>query len=79
MAQLMNTIAGTYERCQSEGVGISRNLIRELALSGTIPTVLVGKNTRLINFDVLMNFLNTGTPEKKPEYNASDIRRIEVR
>lgn len=59
MAQLINTISGTYKRCCDEEIGISRNLIRNLALSGTIPTVQAGKTT-LINYDVLMNYLNTG-------------------
>jgi len=73
----MATIAKTYERCEAEGIGISKNLIRQLVLTRTIPTVRVGKNTHLINYDQLMQFLENGTPQQR---NASDgsIRRIEA-
>lgn len=60
MAQLMNTINGTYERAVKEGFGISKNLLRSLIKSNTIPYVKVGNNQVLINFEVLQNFLITG-------------------
>lgn len=70
----MNTISGTYERCQAENIGISKNLIRQLALNGTIPTVLVGKKTHLINYDILMEYLKTGTVTK--DKSIENIRQL---
>ena len=56
----MGTIRTTFERCKAENIGVSRNFIRELAISGRIPSIMAGK-TRLINFDILMEYLNSGT------------------
>lgn len=77
----MATIGGTFERAQAEGLGLSRNLIRNLALSGEIPTVKVGTNTRLINWYVLMDYLYQGTPPKEDarQKDPGVLRRIEVR
>lgn len=62
----MATIQKTYERCQSEGIGISRNLIRNLAISGEVPCVLAG-TTRLLNYDKLLEYLETGTVKNPPK------------
>jgi hypothetical protein len=74
------TISKTFERCQAENIGISKHLIRSLSASGQIPTIMAGK-TRLINYDVLMEFLNTGSIQravnKTPE--AGGIRPIPER
>ncbi len=79
MEQLMNTINGTYERAVKEGLGISKNLLRSLVKSNTIPYVRVGNNQVLINFSVLQNFLITGTAQP-PELKANgEIRRIPER
>ena len=77
----MATIQRSFERAEAEGLGISRNLIRSLALSGEIPSVHVGNNTRLINWHVLMDYLYAGTQQKKEarKTNPGAIRRIEVR
>ncbi len=72
----MATIARTHERAVHEGLGVSRNLIRELAITETIPTVLVGKNTRLINWDVFVNFLRNGSPQQREQ--PGQIRKINV-
>lgn len=73
----MATIAKTHERCEAEGIGISKNLIRQLVLTRTIPVVRVGKNTHLINWDQLIQFLEDGTPQHRTEDNGS-IRRINI-
>lgn len=63
MGQLMNTINGTFERCKKENIGISKNLIRNLVKSNTISYVQVGNNQVLINFEVLKEYLSTGTTQ----------------
>lgn len=78
MAQLMNTIQGTYDRTVSEGIGISKHAIRMLVLSNQLPSVKLGKGTHLINYNVLLNFLNTGSNDIKPITNDNQIRKIEV-
>ena len=55
----MGTISTTYQRCLAENVGISKHLIRELATSGRIPSIMAG-TTRIISFDVLMEYLDSG-------------------
>lgn len=76
MKQLMNTINGTYERCQMENIGISKNLIRSLVKSGTIPYVRVGSNQVLINFEVLINYLVTGSVDLNETTTANEIRPV---
>ena len=61
MEQLMNTINGTFKRCEREGIGISKNLLRSLVKSNIIPYVRVGNNQVLINFEVLKDYLTAGT------------------
>lgn len=77
----MATIGRTFERAEAEGLGISKNLIRSLAKSGEIPSVLVGNNTRLINFELLLAFLYAeNQPKEGPcKKDPGTIRRIEVR
>ena len=65
------TISKTYERCQAENIGISKHLIRSLAASEQIPSIMAGK-TRLINYDVLMEFLNTGSIQK-PKFMGPEV------
>ena len=77
---VMATIAGTHARSEAEGLGLSKNLIRNLILSGTVKSVKVGKNTRLINWYCLMDFLYGKTAANEteiPEKNV--IRKIEAR
>lgn len=76
MVQLMNTINGTYERAVKEGLGISKNLLRSLIKSNTIPYVKVGNNQVLINFEVLQNFLVTGNATAPQPETAGQIRPI---
>lgn len=76
MAQLMNSIQGTYERCQAENIGLSKNLLRNLIKSDTIPCVRVGKNQVLINYDVLMEYLNTGTVQSTKQKEYGVIRPV---
>lgn len=76
MALLINTINGTYDRCVSENIGISKNLIRSLVSSGQIPVIRAGR-TVLINYDVLMRYLETGSSE--PQTGAGDIKPVPVK
>lgn len=75
----MGSIQSTFERCQAEGIGLSRNFIRNAVLTGQIPSVLTGNRTRLINWSHLMAFIETGTPTKEDQYETGVIRRIEAR
>ena len=79
MEQLMNTINGTYERAVKEGLGISKNLLRSLVKSNTIPYVKVGNNQVLINFSVLQNFLITGNATAPEQKVVGEIRPIPER
>lgn len=79
MTQLMNTINGTFERCQKENIGISKNLIRSMVKSNTIPYVRVGSNQVLINFEVLKNYLSTGTVQTPESRSNREIRPIPER
>lgn len=72
----MATIAKTFERCEAERIGISKNLIRGLAKAGKIPCVLVGESTLLINYDGLIDYLNTGTQQIQTQQNATDKSRL---
>ena len=71
--RLMNTINETERLCQEKDIGISRNHIRYLAKNGLIPSVRIG-NKILINWDKLMEYLNTSTLE--PEKDSDRIRKI---
>lgn len=71
--RLMNTINETARLCQEKDIGISRNHIRYLAKNGLIPSVRIG-NKILINWDKLMEYLNTSTLE--PEKDFDRIRKI---
>ncbi len=68
------TISKTFERCQAENIGISKHLIRQLCASGQIPTIKAG-TTNLINYDLLMEFLNTGTVQR-PEFKAPEVGKV---
>ena len=70
---LMNTINETARLCKEKNIGISRNHIRHLANNGLVPSVKIG-NKILINWDKLMEYLNTSilTPDK--DYGG--IRKI---
>lgn len=70
---LMNTINETAKLCRENNIGVSRNHIRYLASNGLIPSVKIG-NKILINWDKLMEYLNTST--LKPDKNSGVIRKI---
>ncbi|MDD4592241.1 MAG: hypothetical protein PHG06_17715 [Parabacteroides sp.] len=72
------TINKTFERCQAENIGISKHLIRQLASSGQIPSIMAGK-TRLINYDLLLDFLNNGTVQTPQSETAGHIKPIPKR
>ena len=58
------------------GSSVSVNCIRELALSGAVPSVMVGRK-RLINYDALLDYLSTVHTEPKPPVEVGKIRPIE--
>ena len=70
---LMGTINSTYNRANEEGLGISKNLLRSLVKSNTLPHVKVGENQVLINYDVLRAFLFTGSPIVPPEQQPNQL------
>ena len=71
--KLMNTINETARLCKENGIGISRNHLRYLASSGSIPSVKIG-NKILINWDKLIEYLNTNTLD--PIDTSSGIKKI---
>lgn len=73
----MATINDTYKRCVAENIGISKHLIRQLANSGTIPVVKAGRVT-LINFDILMSYLDGDMEQRKETEMAGGIQPIPV-
>lgn len=56
----MNTINQTAKLCKEYNLGISRNMLRQLAHSGQIPCVRCGQSI-LINWDKLLQYLDTNT------------------
>lgn len=62
----MNTINQTAKLCKEHNIGISRNMLRELAHSGQIPYVRCGQSI-IINWDKLMQYLDTNTLTEEPE------------
>lgn len=71
----MNSINETARLCKENEIGISRHHIIQLAKSGAMPSVQIGQKT-LINWDGLMNYLNTNTIVT--EKQQSGIRKISV-
>ena len=55
----MRTLDEAYRELKQldSGTAVSKYFIRQLALSGKIPTVMCGRK-RLINFDGLLDYLN---------------------
>lgn len=75
--KLMSTIDGTYERAKRENIGVTRNFIRQAAISGAIPVVKAGK-VYLINWNNFMSFLSGSgsvSTTKGPEV-VNGIRRV---
>ena len=58
--KLLNTINETARLCKEKNIGISRNHIRYLANSGTVPSVKIG-NKVLVNWEQLLFYLNNNT------------------
>lgn len=72
---LMNTIAGTFERCKEENIGISRHHLRYLCTENIIPTCMIGKKY-LINWNVLMDYINGSMNEQEQNIQKGVIRKI---
>ncbi len=69
----MNTINTTAKLCKERDIGISRNHIRSLANSGEVAALKIGNKT-LINWESLMNYLDTCT--LKNDESKKGIRKI---
>lgn len=86
--QLMNTITETARLCRERNIGLNQSIIRYLCTSGAIPCVRIGSKT-LINWRILMEYLNRGgdveVPAEtasivtQPEKPADNIRRLPVK
>lgn len=65
---IMGSISATYERCKEENIGISKSQIRYLVSNNVIPSVKIGTKY-LVNYNVLMGYLNRGIvkPEEEPK------------
>ncbi len=74
MRRVMDPLDRTYEKTIEDGLGISRNAIRELVLTGQLPCVRIGKK-RLINYNVLLALLQTGTIENTKQENVETALR----
>ncbi len=74
MRRVMDVLDRTYEKACEDGLGISRNAIRELVLTGQLPCVRIGKK-RLINYNVLLALLQTGTVENAKQENVETALR----
>lgn len=72
----MRTLDECYRELKREdkNSAVSKNFIRNLALSGSIPVVMCG-NKRLINLDGLIDYLNNPTQRKKTKA-GSGLKRI---
>lgn len=79
---IMGSISATYERCKEENIGISKSQIRYLVNNNVIPSVRIGTKY-LINWNVLMNYLNRGIVESEEEPKATEkshpVRTISTR
>lgn len=62
---LLNTIADTARLCAKFNVGLSEWHIRKLCNSGAIPFISFGSK-RLINWNVLMRYVNSGGEFRVP-------------
>lgn len=72
----MRTLDECYKELKQvdKNTAVSKNFIRNLALSGSIPVVMCG-NKRLINFDGLLDYLNNPAQRKK-NTPCSGLKRI---
>ena len=75
----MRTLDEAYRELKQldSGTAVSKYFIRQLALSGKIPTVMCGRK-RLINFDGLLDYLNAQgrQPEQDSSAAVSGIRPV---
>lgn len=69
----MNSINATFKLCNELKIGISMRLLRQLVKEGAIPAIKTGRSF-LINWDGLMNYLDTHT--QSDENPKSGIRKI---
>lgn len=75
---LLNTIADTAKLCAKFNVGLTEWHIRRLCNSGAIPFIGIGSR-RLINWNVLMRYVNSGGEFRVPpsvEHKPGIIERI---
>lgn len=69
---LINNIADTARLCKQFNVGLSEWQLRRLCDSGAIPFIPVGSK-RLINWNVLMSYVNSGGERHAPPEPKSEV------
>ncbi len=74
----MRTIDGALELLKQEDAGcqLTRWALRNLVITGQVPSVVVGKSKRLINVDVLKSYLAGELDERIEPVFTNGIRRI---
>ena len=60
---------------QDPNTAISKHFIRQLIITGAIPSITAGRKY-LVNLDVLFNYLENGNPISAQDNKSSSIRRI---
>ncbi len=73
----MLTVEETYRRCKENNIGVSKNFIRQLGKQGKITCIRVGERKLLLNWDSLVDYLNT--PQTVALESPPRIRAISER
>lgn len=73
--QQTNTIQGTFERAKFEGLGVSRNFIRQACLDGKLKHCRAGRKI-LIFYPNLLELLQTGDFLAEPLTNVNTIHKL---
>jgi hypothetical protein len=74
----MRTVAECYQLLHEEDKesAVSKNYIRHLSKSGSVPVVHVGNYKVLINYDALCTYLARGEPSEQATDTQQGIRQI---
>ena len=73
----MRLLKDAYKQLKEDDpqTGVTESMVRRLALSGKIKTQVLGQK-RLINYDSLLEYLNTVHNEPEPPVKTGKIRAI---
>lgn len=73
----MRTLDECYRELkeQDSNTAVTKYFIRQLALSGAIPSIMAG-NKRLINLDGLIDYLSNSQPTAPTQPPQNGIRKI---